>query len=98
MNITFQAVNFKADRKLITFITDKVSKLDHFYDKIVDAVVYLKIENTSDNNNKLIELKLNVANATLFADAKDLTFEAACDNLIDSMRNQLMKYKGRQKA
>ena len=98
MNITFQAVNFKADRKLIKFITEKVSKLDHFYDKIVDAVVYLKIENSNDNSNKLMELKLNVTNSTLFAEEKSSSFESACDLVTDSMRNQLMKFKGRQKA
>ncbi len=98
MNITFQAVNFKADKKLIRFITEKVSKLDQFYDKIVDAIVYLKVENVSDNNNKVIELKLNVNNATLFVGEHSSTFESACDTVLDSMRNQLMKFKGRQKA
>jgi putative sigma-54 modulation protein len=98
MNITFQAVNFKADRKLIKFITEKVSKLDHFYDKIVDAVVYLKIENSNNNSNKLMELKLNVTNSTLFAEDRSSSFESACDLVNDSMRNQLMKFKGRQKA
>ena len=98
MNITFQAVNFKADRKLIKFITEKVSKLDQFYDKIIDAVVYLKVENSSEPNNKVIQLKLNVSSNTLYVDENGLSFEAACDKSIDSMRNQLMKFKGRQKA
>lgn len=98
MNITFQAVNFKADRKLIRFITDKVSKLDHFYDKIIDAVVYLKLANTPDKSNKTMQLKLNVNSGTLYVDETDISFEAACDKSIDSMRNQLMKFKGRQKA
>lgn len=98
MNITFQAVNFKADRKLIRFITEKVSKLDQYYDKIIDAVVYLKIANTADKSNKVMQLKLNVSSGTLYVDESDISFEAACDKSLDSMHNQLMKFKGRQKA
>lgn len=98
MNITFQAVNFKADKKLINFITEKVNKLDLFYDKIVDAIVFLKLDNNSTNSNKIIELKLNVSSATLFVTEIHSSFEAACDVSVDAMRNQLMKYKGRKQA
>jgi len=98
MNITFQTINFKADQKLMKFITEKINKLDQFYDHIVDAIVYLKVENTTDKKNKIIELKLNVSNSTLFVVEKNNSFESSCDSALDSMRNQLMKFKGKQKA
>lgn len=95
MNITFQTINFKADQKLKKFITEKINKLDQFYDHIVDAIIYLKVENTTDKRNKVIELKLNVSNSTLFVVEKNTSFESSCDSAIDSMRNQLLKFKGK---
>ena len=43
-----QSVNFNADQKLIDFIQVKLDKLEHYYDKIIYADVFLKVQNTSD--------------------------------------------------
>jgi len=98
MNITIQSINFKADKKLLNHLSEKINKLDQFYDQIIDAIVFLKVENAEDKNNKVLELKINVSSTTLFVADRHSSFESACDLVIDSMRNQLMKYKGKQKA
>ena len=60
MNVNTQSINFVADIKLKNFIQKRFEKLDLFYDKIIQTDVYLKVENTSDKENKIIEAKISV--------------------------------------
>ncbi|MBS3913126.1 MAG: ribosome-associated translation inhibitor RaiA [Bacteroidetes bacterium] len=96
MVIDFQSTNFKADRKLLDFISSKLAKLDHFHDRIVNATVYMKVDHVPDKNNKTLEIKINVADTQLFVTEHDRTFEAATDNALMALKNQLVKYKNRQ--
>ncbi len=93
MNILFQNSNFKADRKLIDTITQKLEKLEHFYDKIIDANVYLKVQKADDKENKIVEIKLNVSGTSLFVETIDRTFEIAMDKAEEALKTQLIKYK-----
>ncbi len=96
MVIDFQTTNFKADQKLLDFISSKLAKLDRYYNRIVNATVYLKVDQTSDKNNKLIECKINLADSQLFATMQDKTFEAATDNAMEALKHQLERFKTRQ--
>ncbi len=95
MDIQFQTPHFKADKKLLDLISQKLNKLEHFYDKIIDASVFLKIEKSDDKENKVLEIKINVLNATLFVEEKDKTFENALDKAEDVIKAKLIKYKQR---
>jgi putative sigma-54 modulation protein len=37
-----------------------MDKLEKYYDKVVSSDVYLKVEKTSDKENKVVEIKMNV--------------------------------------
>ena len=93
MEIQFQNTNFKADKKLLDLIVQKLKKLEHYYDKIIDANVYLKVQKSEDKVNKILEIKLNVSNSTLFVEEHDRTFENALDKAEDALKTQLIKYK-----
>jgi len=93
MEIQFQNTNFKADKRLLELITQKLNKLEHYYDKIIDASVYLKVQKSEDKENKFIEIKMNVSNSTLFVEENDKTFENALDKAEDALKIQLIKYK-----
>ena len=56
MKVNVNAVNFTVDRKLVDFIQLRMDKLEKYYDKIVSADVFLKVENTSDKENKIVEM------------------------------------------
>ena len=45
MKVTTQSVNFNASADLLDFIEKKVASLSKFHDKIVNAEVFLKMEN-----------------------------------------------------
>lgn len=93
MEIQFQNINFRADKKLIDLITQKLNKLEHYYDKIIDASVFMKVQKSDDKVNKILEIKLNVSNSTLFVEEHDKTFECAIDKAEDALKGQLIKYK-----
>ena len=58
MKVFTQSVNFNADKDLINYVEKKANQLVKFHDKIVDVEVFLKVQNTSDKENKIIEIKL----------------------------------------
>lgn len=93
MNIQIQSVKFDADKKLIDFIEDKVTKLERYSDDILSAEVTLKLDKDSEHGNKVAVLKLDVAGDTLVAERQCKSFEESVDQGIDAVRKQLMKYK-----
>ncbi|MCZ2128816.1 MAG: ribosome-associated translation inhibitor RaiA [Bacteroidia bacterium] len=96
MTIDFQYVNFKADQKLLAYISKKLSKMDTYYDGIVNMIVYLKVINTDSKENKSIEVKANVSNQTLFVSEVSQSFESAVDKVEEKLRTQVQKYKAKQ--
>ena len=93
MTPKIQSVHFDADKKLIDFINEKVSKLTQFHDGIIGTDVILKLEKSSDQANKTAEIKLHIGGNPLFAKKQCVTFEEAVDTTIDALRTQIKKHK-----
>lgn len=98
MKIQIQSIHFKADQKLITYIEQKISKLETFYDGIIDTQVYLKLINNNQALNKEVEIKINVQQQSIFKTQTAQTFEAATDLAVDALKTQLKRYKSKVKA
>ena len=97
MNVQFHPSGFTAAEQLKNFIEKKLEKLETFFDKIIDADVYLKLESHQQVKDKTAEIKLNVPGVTLFSSETSKTFEAATDLAVESLRRQLKKYKEKHK-
>jgi putative sigma-54 modulation protein len=95
MKVTVQSIRFNADVKLLHFIQRKAEKLEQYFDQIVGAEVYLKLEHVEDESNKITEIKLMVPGGTLFARARCRSFEEATDLSIESLVKQIRKHKTR---
>ncbi|HYK75681.1 MAG TPA: ribosome-associated translation inhibitor RaiA [Daejeonella sp.] len=93
MKIRVQSIHFTADSKLLDFIQRKADKLDQFFDQILSAEVYLRLENTEDEENKITEIKLLIPGTELFAKEQCKTFEEATDLAVESLRRQIGKHK-----
>ncbi len=93
MKIRVQSIHFTADVKLLDFIQKKADKLDQFFDQIISGEVYLKLENTDDEANKITEIKLLIPGNDLFAKEQCKTFEEATDKAIESLKRQIDKRK-----
>jgi putative sigma-54 modulation protein len=98
MKVQVQSVHFTADGKLLEFINKKLSKLDQFFDRILDAEVNLKLENTGQVRDKIAEVRLNVPGATIMTKEVNKTFEASIDEAVDSLKRQLIRHKERVQA
>ena len=79
MKVHTQSVNFNADQKLIDFIQKRMDKLDLFFDKIIKSNVYLKVENTSEKENKIFEVQLSIPGDTIVVKKVSKTFEEGLD-------------------
>lgn len=93
MNVNVQAVNFNVDGKLIDFIKERMSKLEKYYDRVVNSDVFLKVENTSEKENKIVEIIIHVPGDDLIVKKQCKTFEAAVDLAADSLERLLLKRK-----
>lgn len=88
-----QSVHFDADQKLKDFIEKKISKLDQFFDKIINGDVILKLEATGHVQDKVVEIKLNLPGSVLISKETKKTFEEGVDLAIESLSRQLVKHK-----
>ena len=97
MKVFTQSVNFNADNELIQLVETKVSALTKFHDKIVDAEVFLKVQKTSDKENKITEVKINIPGSELIIKRETKTFEEGINAAVDSLKRQLKKSKGKHR-
>lgn len=93
MKVNAQSVNFTADGKLIGFIQDRLDKLELFYDRVISSDVYLKVENTSAKENKIVEIKVHVPKDKFVVKKQCKSFEEAVDSACDSLERKLVKRK-----
>lgn len=93
MKVYVQSVNFNADKNLIDFIEKKVNSLEKYYDKIVDSEVFLKVQQTSEKQNKLVEVKINVPRNEIVVKKQCKTFEEGAMLAVESLKRQLTKKK-----
>lgn len=98
MKVSVHAVNFSVDRKLVDFIQERMDKLEKYYDKIVSSDVFLKVENTSDKENKFVEIIVNVPGDDFVVKKQCRTFEEAVDLTAESLERLLVKRKEKTKS
>lgn len=98
MKVNAQSVNFNADVKLIDFAQNRLNKLELFFDKIISSDVYLKVENTSSKENKIVEIRLQIPKDKFVVKKQCKTFEEAIDSACNSLERRLVKKKQKMRA
>ncbi|MDR9397943.1 ribosome hibernation-promoting factor, HPF/YfiA family [Salibacter sp.] len=93
MKLDIQSVHFDADQKLVDFIQRKADKLEQYFDGIISGEVILRVENTEDKTNKIVEMKLEIPGNNPFAKKQCKTFEEATDSCVEALRRQIKKTK-----
>ena len=71
----------------ITFVQGKG------FDKIIKSNVYLKVENTSEKENKIFEVQLSIPGDVIVIKKVSKTFEEGLDAAVHSLERQLKKRK-----
>jgi ribosomal subunit interface protein len=98
MDIKISSVHFDADKKLLDFIEKKVNKLVKFYEDIIGAEVFLRLESSQTLENKVTEIRLLVPGYDLFAKKQSKSFEESTDEVIEALRQQILKHKEKQRG
>lgn len=93
MKVNVQAVNFNVDRKLVNFVQERLDKLEKYYDRVISSDVFLRLENTSDKENKTAEIKIHVPGEEFIVKKTCKTFEEAVDISQESLERILIKHK-----
>lgn len=93
MKVKVNAIHFTADQKLEDFIQKKIDKLVAHNDNIIDGEVFLRLDKSDSDENKVTEIKLKVPGKELFAKKQCKSFEQATDEVVEALRRQLKKYK-----
>ncbi|MBN1596896.1 MAG: ribosome-associated translation inhibitor RaiA [Bacteroidales bacterium] len=97
MNIQINSVKFSPTKQLESFVEGKVRKLGQFYEDIIGAEVFLKLENNQNLKNKVAEIKIEIPGNDLFAKKQSRSFEESTDNAIDALKKQITKHKKKRK-
>lgn len=98
MKVNVHAVNLNVDRKLVGYVQNRLDKLEKYYDRVVSSDVFFKLDNTSEKENKIAEIKLNVPGDEFMVKKQCKTFEEAVELAADSMARLLVKRKQKTRA
>lgn len=95
MRLQINTVRFTADQSLLDFIQAKLNKLDTFHDRIIGAVVFLKLDGADSNKikEKVIEVRLTIPGKELFVKEHDKSFESATDRVLEVLKDKLVRCK-----
>jgi putative sigma-54 modulation protein len=93
MKVNVHAVNFTVDGKLLDFVQERMDKLEKYYDKVVSSDVFLKVEKTSDKENKIAEVRIHVPGDEFMVKKQCKTFEEAVEQSAESLERLLQKRK-----
>jgi putative sigma-54 modulation protein len=91
MQVTIESKHSEFNDELREYVHEKVNKLETYYNKIISAEVFMH----DNNGNHEVEIKLNVPEDTLFVREVGVSFPAAVDLAVGTMKNTLVRYKGR---
>ena len=98
MKVNVHAVNFTVDGKLVDFVQERLDRLEKYYDKIVSADVFLKVEKTSEKENKFVDIKIHVPGDDFLVKKQCKTFEEAVELSAESLERLLVKRKEKIRA
>lgn len=94
MKIVVKSVDFHADSKLVAYIEQKLSRLNRYFDKMIQADVHLKLQDTGGRvREKLVEIRLNLPGNALMDKRSGKTFETAAVASVEALKRQLVRHK-----
>lgn len=95
MEIKIESPHFTVSTHLNQYVTDKVSKLEHLDERLIRSDVYLKLDKSSTDDNKICEIKVIAPRKSIFASRRSITFEDAITQSVHALEKQLRKRKSK---
>lgn len=98
MKVIVETPQVKAREELIDFVQEKVGKLEGFSDRLLEARVVLRVDQTSDRVNKVCQIRGVIPGNDLFAEKQAQSFEEAVLLAVDALKRQLVDWKEKNKV
>lgn len=95
MKMDLQTVGFNAEESLTDYAREKTEGLYKYYDRIVGAEVYLKLDHNDKDQTKVAEIKLNIPGNDIFAESRSDKFEGAINDSVEKLKAQIRKIKSK---
>jgi putative sigma-54 modulation protein len=96
MNIyKFTGRNIEITESMRTYAEDKLSKLERFFDHIIDAKVIMSYNHTRSQDPAKVEVQINVPHGIVRAEESGQDTYGAVDKAVDKLERQLIKFKDR---
>ncbi|MBC7556797.1 MAG: ribosome-associated translation inhibitor RaiA [Chryseobacterium sp.] len=93
MTTTIQSVHFDADKKLIDFVNEKMNKLKTYHDGLINGEVIMRLDKSSNSENKVAEIKILAKGQDLFSKKQSASFEESIDLACEALKTQIKKHK-----
>ena len=97
MQTQITARHFNASPELRTYASNRLAKLERYYDGITGAHIILSTNN-GQTDGKYAEITLNVFRQHLMAEDQASTHEEAIDHCVERLRRQILRYKAKLRS
>ncbi|MBK1726540.1 ribosome hibernation-promoting factor, HPF/YfiA family [Halorhodospira neutriphila] len=91
MQIELSGHHVEVTEALRSYVHDKLRRLEHHFDPIIDAEVVLEVEKLQHKAEATV--RLGGGGSRVFADAVAEDMYAAIDALVDKLDRQVLKHK-----
>jgi ribosome-associated translation inhibitor RaiA len=93
METIINAVKFKADQKLVDYVTKKTEKIAKQLPQAVKVEVSFKINKEHEAGNKITSIRVVIPGNDLFAEKQHETIEDAFDDALDAIKKMIEKIR-----
>ena len=96
MQIEIQSIDFTAKQELKSFVLEKVNTLGRYYSQVIVSEIFLRLDNSHTQENKVCQIRLAIPGNDLLATAQCETFEQAILKVVKLLKRQVQKLKIKQ--
>jgi len=93
MKIHIQSIDCSPRQDLLDLVNEKLSKLNHFSDRILEAKVVLRVEKADKRDNKVVEVRLVIPGHDIFAKKNSESFEESLQKVAEVLQREVKEWK-----
>ena len=98
LTIHFQAVNYKADVKLKEYAIKRLNKMSLFHNRIIEILIFTKLENNSNKINKWAEIKIKIPGDDIIVKKISKSFEESINAAAESAERILKRRREKERV
>ncbi|HTJ48496.1 MAG TPA: HPF/RaiA family ribosome-associated protein [Cyclobacteriaceae bacterium] len=93
MKISIQSIDCSPRQDLLDLVNEKLEKLSHFSDRILEYKVVLRVEKADKRDNKVVEVRVVIPGNDLFVKKTSESFEESLQKSYDVLQREIKDWK-----